>query len=247
MQRQQLPMSITEYEALPKPFGYKVEYWGGNAVFTPRDCPVNCQLAITERLSVLALTSVTPDASLQTALTQGFFAAFNNTMEFCDWREEAIWAHAEKSVADYFIAKRGKPHPFSRVVLDNAGNVHACALLVEQADGKPELDLLFVHPKLQRQGIARSLANSIINQLYQQGITQLFSTYHICNESSRAWHEAMGFEPLPQGCYAQLSYAWYSDEYYRLRTLHPEQEYPELQEKMGYWQQQAKAWWRSFE
>lgn len=247
MQRQHIPMSVAEYEAMPKPFGYKVEYWGSEAVFTPRDCSVDCLLAITSTMPELCFPALVPVTTMQVVFVDAFFAAFNDTVEFCDWQEDAIWVHAEKFIAGYFTGKRGKPHPLSRIVLGSAGKVQACALLVENADGLPKLDVLFVDPSQQRQGIARMLMGTIINQLYHQGVTQLFSAYHICNQPSRAWHENMGFDAIPQGCYAQLNYAWHRDEYHRLRMLHPDQDCLELQATMAYWREMAEAWRHSLE
>lgn len=237
MQPQHIPMSVVEYEALPKPFGYKVEYWGGKTVITPYECPVDCQLTISAHRAVNPVCAVPVDLSQQEALIQGFFTAFHDTVEFCGWSEDAVWAHTKMSIAGYFAGQRGNPHSLSRVILDAANQIQACALLVENNAARPELDLLFIHPNQQRQGIARCLVEGIINQLYQQGHSQLFSTYHICNQASRAWHESMGFEPIPQGCYARLSYAWHRDELHRLQKLNPDIEYPELQQKLAYWQQ----------
>ncbi|OQX00159.1 MAG: hypothetical protein BWK73_49235 [Thiothrix lacustris] len=37
MQHQRIPMTFDEYDLLEQPFGYKVEYWDGYTVITPRD------------------------------------------------------------------------------------------------------------------------------------------------------------------------------------------------------------------
>lgn len=39
-------MSIEDFEMIEHPFGYKVEYWDGEAVFTPREYNVTTKLGL---------------------------------------------------------------------------------------------------------------------------------------------------------------------------------------------------------
>lgn len=135
MQRQKIPVSLA-YEALPKPLGYKIKYWVNKTVFTPHH----------EIVQLLAITDFRQQYFLTLVLMyrcQDSSYYYNDTVEFCDWREEAIWVHVKEFITAYFDAKRSKPLPFSRVSLDNIGNMQACAIT-----GQPELDLLFVKSEL---------------------------------------------------------------------------------------------------
>lgn len=136
------------------------------------------------------------------ALISGYLAAFEDTIEYCDWAVEKIAASARETIQDFFAGKRGKSLPSSRLAVVSQGGtgpelVSGAALLVEQANQEALLDLLFVIPAWQRQGVATALASATVNDLYQAGVKTLKSRYVLGNGKSRAWHQQFGFMEEP--------------------------------------------------
>ncbi|KJV05048.1 hypothetical protein VZ94_20975 [Methylocucumis oryzae] len=81
------------------------------------------------------------------------------------------------------------------------------------------LDLLFVTPQHQRQKLATNMLIFASNQLHAAGIKELTSCYHICNEASRQWHQAMGFIDSYDDYYLRLKYAHLRNEVIRREKL----------------------------
>lgn len=219
MQHQRIPMTIEEYERLEHPFGYKVEYWDGHTVFTPRDNPITTRLAVTERAVSTDCRIVPLDPARQQEMIEAFFTAFQDTVEFCDWYEHKIREHAENNIKGYFVGKRGEPHPASVVAQAEDGSLVGVALLLTDEDSNVCLDLLYVLPDWQRHNIATNMVAAAVNSLYQAGTETLTSTYHICNEASRRWHHAFGFVDVYDQMYIRLKYAWYRNEIWRREKL----------------------------
>jgi RimJ/RimL family protein N-acetyltransferase len=68
------------------------------------------------------------------------------------------------------------------------------------------LDILFVIPEWQRQGVATALTSATINELYNVGVKTLKSRYFLGNNESRAWHQKFGFVEEPDLFLARLYY-----------------------------------------
>jgi GNAT superfamily N-acetyltransferase len=81
------------------------------------------------------------------------------------------------------------------------------------------MDLLYVRPEFQRQGVATAMLNWGIDRLVESGFQTLSSAYHICNESSRLWHHRQGFEDEYDWYYARLKVGWYEREIWRREQL----------------------------
>jgi hypothetical protein len=96
MQSKHIPMSIEEYELLEEPFGYRVEYIDGEAIFTPREHFITAKLTIAERTINTSDYLLALDSSFKPQMIEGFFEAFKESVEFCDWSAAEIRAHAEK-------------------------------------------------------------------------------------------------------------------------------------------------------
>lgn len=244
MQRQRIPMTIEEYELLEHPFGYKVEYWDGHTVITPRDNPISTQLTVTERRVSPACRIVPLDPARRQEMIETFFAAFHNSVEFCDWYEHKIHEHAENNIRDYFAGRRGEPHPASVMALAEDGGLMGVVLLLTNEDGKVCLDLLYVLPAWQRRKIANNMVATAVNSLHQAGVETLTSTYHICNEDSRRWHHAFGFEDVHDQMYIRLKYSWYRNEIWRREKLGLAAGLDELKQERDRWCSQLDEQWR---
>ena len=130
MKSQRVRMTMDEYLQMHQPFGYKVEYLDGEAVFQPRDLHVDGRLDLTPRTICSPRNFVPVDVAFQQAMKAAFFAAFHDSVEFCDWPEAAIRKHAGKNIDDYFAGVRGRPHSASKLLLDEDGDVIALALFL---------------------------------------------------------------------------------------------------------------------
>ena len=181
-------MSIEEFESIEHPFGWKAEYFSGQGHLTPREHLVRTQLTLVPQAVAAAERSVPVEPSLKEQMIQTFFEAFQDSVEFCDWTLESIHTHAAKNVNNYFQGVRGQPHPVSSMVLEpnNTGQIVGLALFTAKQEEQIELDLLLVRPSYQRMGIATGMVASAIDSLYADGVRELRSGYHICNEGSRA-------------------------------------------------------------
>lgn len=57
-------MSIEEFESMPHPFGWKVEYYNGKAHFTPRPMNVRTKLSLANEIPLNCSDVVSIDATL---------------------------------------------------------------------------------------------------------------------------------------------------------------------------------------
>jgi GNAT superfamily N-acetyltransferase len=244
MQRQRISMTFDEYDLLEQPFGYKVEYWDGHTVITPRDNPVTTRLVITARGGNPTCHIVPVDPARQQEMAETFFAAFHDTVEFCGWYEHKIREHADSSIKRYFAGKRGEPHPASVMALAEDGSISGIALLLTDTEGEVCLDLLYVVPSYQRQHIATQMVATAVNSLHATGIATLTSTYHICNEDSRRWHHAFGFVDVYDQMYIRLKYAWYRNEIWRREKLGLTKGLDALAAERDCWYAQLDEMWR---
>lgn len=109
------------------------------------------------------------------------------------------------------------------------------ALFLTNSEGDSELDLLFVSPNWQRRGVASEMAAAAVNELVESGSSTLYSTFHICNEQSRAWHLKFGFAELPDQMYCRLKYSWYKHEIWRNEKLGALENVEELKRNRDHW------------
>jgi GNAT superfamily N-acetyltransferase len=216
MKSQSIPMSWDELHRLPRPLGWKVEYWDGHAHLTPRPSSVLTTLAVGPR-DVPADVSMRPAAPDDAPrLVPVFVAAFLDTIEYCDRGPAEVETSAREHVESYFAGTRGVPHPASRISLIRGPQgarerITGAALVLERPDAPPLLDLLFVLPGQQRRGLATALVSAAVNELARAGFTHLRSVYSLGNEASRAWHQRFGFVEEPDLMLAQRlqTHAWH--------------------------------------
>lgn len=245
MKSQRIHMTIDEYLQMQQPFGYKVEYIDGEAIFQPRELHVDARLPLTQRHVCSAWNFVSVETGFLQAMKAAFFTAFHDSIEFCDWPEHAIRKHAGKNIDDFFAGVRGEPHSVSKVLLDQDGGVIALALFLTDREGKVKLDLLLVLPDFQRQGIATDMVATAVNQLYQVGVEEIFSAYHALNQASQDWHHVFGFEDVYDQYYVRMKYGWYRREIHRLKALGVTEELEALQQEQDYWYGLLEYEWKS--
>ncbi len=210
MQSQRIPMTVEQYLTLPRKFGWKYEYIDGNAEIRPREMVICASVPIQARdvPSVLPLRVVAP--SDEAELKEVFVACFHDSVEYCDWPAESFQRAVRKNIEGFFAGVRGEPLSVSVVAVQPAApagpeRIVGAALVVRDAVG-PFLDLLFVRPEWQRQGVAAAMVATVVNALLAQGETALGSSYHPANEASVAWHQWFGFVEEPDWMLAQSRY-----------------------------------------
>lgn len=228
MRSQHIPMTCEEYERHEWRFGWKHEYWDGQAHFTPRHNHVYVRAPVeSSRGAVLAPEGLglrEPCAADERAMVEAFLDAFADGVEYCDWQREKIEEAAHKNIRDYFAGKRGTPHHASRLAVavneasKSVTTVAGAALLVTKSDG-PVLDLLLVRPQWQRCVLATALAATAMNELHRAGARSLRSTHHIANEASAAWHGRFGFVEEPDLSVARLRRQYFGHELWRAEQL----------------------------
>lgn len=205
MQSRHLSMSIAEYHALPFELGWRCEYYGGMAHYSPRNLPIITLLEVAPRTSNTSCPLRMAQPADAEKLLAIYAAAFGATIEYCDYTEEQLTESARTVLRDHFAGERGNPLSASRVAInpDQPDELIGAILLTTGRDSA-RLDLLFVHPAWQGRQLATALAVEAVNHLHLYGERQLMSRYHIGNEASRRWHQRFGFRELPDLPSAQL-------------------------------------------
>jgi GNAT superfamily N-acetyltransferase len=202
-------MSWEEFELVPAHPGWKQEYWDGVAHITPsaRFAAVRLDVELRPIQTPLRLRAVTgPDES---ALVLACLDAFRESVEYCDWEQDAIFRSARENVQAFGAGIRGEVLSASCLAIDPtvedpAGAIAGAALLVRTKDRIPMLDMLFVRPRWQRRGLATALVCWSLDSLHRRGEVILRSRYHLANEPSQAWHRKFGFAEEPDLLLAQL-------------------------------------------
>lgn len=213
MRSERIEMSVDEYEVLPWRWGWKYEYMDGHAHITPRDHYVILRADVAPRevtvpaddeihLQILAAHTNKLD---EQRLVSTFVDAFADSVEFCDAEYAHLEAAAWKNINGFFIGKRGKPHPASRIAIVQAEHSPVIgAALVVVNDNAPVLDLLMVRRGWQRCELATALVAAVMNDLHAAGERTLRSAYHIATAESAAWHRRFGFVEEPDLFLAKL-------------------------------------------
>ncbi len=245
MKSKHVPMSVEEFKMMPYPFGWKAEYWDNQAHLTPREYIVETKLDLEPRASTKSFNLMFADPSFKDQMVETFFETFQDSVEFCEWPADHFRSHAKKNINNYFDGERGQPLPVSVVVMCPSGNqITGLALFLENREGHAELDLLYVTPQYQGTGMATEMVTSAANKLYENGVRELRSAYHICNERSRAWQHKFGFEEIPDQFYSRLKYSWYRDEIWRREKLGMSEGIEELIREKGKWYAQLTDDWK---
>jgi GNAT superfamily N-acetyltransferase len=238
MESKHIAMSMEEFNLMEHPFGWKAEYYSGQGHLTPREHIVRTQLQLTSQQQTIQSQNILPiDSSWAELMIPAFFEAFQDSVEFCNWSLDKIYAQGVKNIRDYFQGVRGQPHPMSRMFLElDSPQPIGLALFVTNKEEKLVLDLLFVKPSHHRRGIATQMVTSAIDRLYADGVREILSSYHICNDSSRAWHSSLGFQEIPDYLYSRFKAAWYRNEIWRREKLAITDGLEKLRAKKAHWE-----------
>lgn len=235
---------------MPWRFGWKHEYFGGEAHITPRHDHVHVRFSgevpSAELPRGLSMRPASSDDA--PALIEAFIETFEDGVEFCDWPEEMVHDHARTNITEYFAGRRGEPMDASRLAVE--GNRIVGAVLFCHRDDESVLDLLMVRPGFRRRGIARSLVGAAVEKLRERGEGEnLRSAYHAANVESAEWHRAFGFEEEPDLSLARMRRFFYaheasrhpegSEEFIRLEALHEKwsrrvEELEEISDREGF-------------
>jgi hypothetical protein len=220
MKRKRIPMSLAEYEALEHPFGWKVEYWNGQAQLSPREFGVTTRIGLLPRRLESDHTLIPVDATYTEQMIAGYFEIFADSIEFCDWPQAEVQKSAQKCIRNYFAGEKAKALPASAIALDpNSQNLAGLALFALNQKKKPHLELLYVRHPFQRSGIATAMVTWGMNTLIELGFQELFSTYHVCNDPSRQWHHRFGFQDIYDPYYIRHKFAWLEHEIWRREKI----------------------------
>jgi GNAT superfamily N-acetyltransferase len=217
-------MTWEAFELMARKPGWKYEYWNGQAHISPRHQVVTVTVTVQPRpvSAPCRLRPVAPDDESQ--LVAAYIAAFGDTIEYCDWELEQVKSSAHTNIRNFLAGKRGQPHPASHVAVasqsDTPGEQIVGAALIIDNDGKPPLlDMLFVAPAWQRQGLATALVAAALNTLHSAGVPTLESSYMLGNADSQAWHQRFGFVEEPDLFLAQAYYRQSKYELWRRETI----------------------------
>ena len=107
------------------------------------------------------------------------------------WEAAQVEVHAQHWIAEFFKGRRGRPLALSRIAVADGAAVGVA--LFRDNDDIPFLDLLYIHPNWQRQGLATALVAQAVNTLHRARIPLLTSRYDLANTASRDWHRRFGF------------------------------------------------------
>ena len=210
MRSQHTAMSWEQYEQLPPHPGWKHEYWDGMAHISPRSRFAVVRTDVHPRPVRSPLDLQAVGAADEASLTSAYLDAFRDTVEYCDWEEDAIARSAVENVRGYCAARRGEPlFACSFLARDEAPQdeseaVVGAALLMRTEDRRAMLDMLFIRPRWQRRGLATALLSRCLEELHRREEPILRSRFHLANEASQAWHREVGFTEEPDLSLAQL-------------------------------------------
>ncbi len=244
MKIKEIPMSIEEFELMEHPFGWKAEYWDGKAVLTPREQHVRTKLCLTPRSLEVTDNFMAANPMLKPQMIAAFYEAFQDSVEFCNWPELEIQKHAERNINNYFAGVRGEPLPVSVMVLEPNSYKNAGLALFTNKAGKINLDLLFVKPFYHRKRIATQMVSLAVNKLYERGVREVYSAYHIGNEVSRQWHHSFGFQDIYDRFYIRIKYAWLQHEIWRCQRLNLKDKIDKLRQEKDYWYAKMENEWK---
>src|SRR5262245_25258753 len=218
-----LPISLDEFDRLPRNSAFQYEYEDSAALLSPRPQTLNALLSL--RPLVVPASVSASFRRLETgdwpALPALFAAAFHQVQPFAGLRDEDC---RQASVECLEQTQTGGDGPLilpACLVAEAHGSIRGAILITliprrEQGDhwdgfwleppppdavtrglARPHLTWLFVAPSWSGQGIGSTLLAFAVNALIELGFSDLASTFLIGNDSSMLWHWRNGFELMP--------------------------------------------------
>jgi GNAT superfamily N-acetyltransferase len=200
------PMTVREFELLPREIGWRYEYANGCAQIRPGHLAVKLTVPITPRpvadLGCLIRAVTLADSP---CLARAFVDGFGDTVEYCDRTNWEVRRAAQDALWTFYSGKRGRFHSASCLAVSptHAGRILGAALIVQKPDG-PFLDMLYVRRHWQHSGLGTALASTVMNALLIAEETNLGSAYNVANKPSIAWHRRFGFMEAPEPALERL-------------------------------------------
>ena len=225
MRNRSVKMSLAEFHRLPFNFVWIQEYIHGCLVESPRHVLVHTTVPVERRKAVSPVPLRPATDRDERALQPCFRAAFAGTAEFCDYTKQRLTEAAREHLHRFFNGPSPRVLPASIVALEPAGTqgsgkLIGAALVLAGEEAWALLDMLFIAPPRQRQGLATAMTAAALNALHEMGgCRTLVSRYHLGNEASAAWHHRFGFVDEPDLRVAQLRLRAVQRELYRLEDL----------------------------
>jgi GNAT superfamily N-acetyltransferase len=211
----QIEMTFEEFSLLPQEFGWKHEYFDGKAWIRPSEWHVFLEVEV-PRTDASVSSAIQPLRSEDAeALIDAFRETFESSVEFCDYSDEQFRSFASKRVAGVLAGRDGALDPSSRVAVDERVSSIDGAAFIRRSKSAPVLELLYVRPNRQRQGVGKEILDAVFAALRAQGDTILRSSHHVCNVGSAAWHRRMGFYELDDLMLAGKRHRWWTGEAWR--------------------------------
>ncbi len=213
-----IPMTVEEFEICEVPFGWKDEYSNGFAYITPRPHGVMMKISVKPRnvKSTAEIKSISEASASE--LVELFYNSFVESVEYLNRTKTEVRRNAAREIRNFFVGRRGIPQPeLSKIAVLNGEKVGAC--LVSKFKFGYKNEIIFVHPKFQRQKIGATLVSSVLNDLHAIGEDTLWSEHHICNELSANWHHKFGFMEVTDIMTAKYRRNYYRHAVYRNEKL----------------------------
>lgn len=192
-------MGSDEFRALPRVPGYKHELINVTARIRPIDSPLVLLAAPTADLRTRTqppdrgtVRPLTPDD--RDALVTLWPDIFAEMPDYGGVDRDYIWADAQEQIDALLDSPEGADAMRSRVALRDGTVVGG--LLADAFGAVPQIDVLFVAPEAQRQGVGAALLHAFARAVPADE-PRIISTSHPANTASRQWHRTMGFVPLP--------------------------------------------------
>ena len=221
-----IPLTIEQFQQLPRNPAYQYEYADGVARLTPRSLVYHAMLDLAAYQPDVAAAPTTPMVLHRLrkrdlpALYPVFAAAFRDLQPFgCLDDATRLRAAAEcltKTCSDVdgprvrvasFIAKQDG-QPIGAILITLMPDGDPCVWdafywpepappdLLRRRGGQPHLTWIFVSPRHKGSGVGTALLNASVNVLRRLGYPALLSTFFSANESSMLWHWRSGFKLL---------------------------------------------------
>ncbi len=221
-----LPMTIEQFQQLPRNPAYKYEYVEGVARLTPRGLAYHATLDLAAYQSDPAAGETTPINLRRLrkrdlpALVPVFAGAFASLQPFGSLDDATRLRAAEECltktcsdvdgprvrVASFIASQEDKPVGAILITLMPDGDPRAWDAfhwpqpappdLLRRRGGQPHVTWIFVSPWHKGSGVGTALLNASVDVLRRLGYPALLSTFFSANESSMLWHWRSGFKLL---------------------------------------------------
>jgi hypothetical protein len=221
-----LPMTIEQFQQLPRNAAYKYEYFGDAAHISPRARVYHAALDLAS-CAPAAADHATQRITLRRfhrrdvpALAPVFAAAFDGLQPFGSLDGETRQRAAEACLlktcshgdgprlrcASFVATSDGQPVGGILITLMPDGDpcdwdtfhwtVPPPADFRRRRGGQPHVTWIFVSPWHKGGGVGTTLLTESVNVLRRLGYQHLLSTFFTANESSMLWHWRSGFKLL---------------------------------------------------